>query len=40
MARMHHCSSAACSSEIDKLDIRLFMEEAKTSQFVQPPDVR
>ena len=28
----------ACSSEMDKLGIRLFMEEAKTSQFLQPPD--
>ena len=28
----------ACSGAMDKLGIRLFMEEAKTSQFLQPPD--
>ena len=28
----------ACSDDADKLGIRLFMEESKTSQFLQPPD--
>ena len=27
-----------CSDEMDKLGLRLFMEEAKSSQFLQPPD--